>query len=103
MTEAKRIAENFESFAIDHGPLGWPAIKQKELTEAATELRRLSALLDQHRHEVHHAYQRGSSDGYARGLADGRMNPQALHAKMEAQRTYIPKRRSDWPVLESAT
>lgn len=100
LSEAKRIAQNFESFAIDHDPLGWPAIRQKELMEAAAELRRLSALVDQHSHDVHRAYLRGSGDGYARGLADGRLEPQALQAKLQAQRTYIPKRRSDWPVLE---
>ena len=100
LTEATRIAQNFELFATPHGPMELLVIRQHELAEAAAELRRLVALAGHHSHEVHRAYQRGSTDGYARGLADGRLDPQALHAKLLAQRTYIPKRRSDWPVLE---
>lgn len=100
LTEATRIAQNFESFATPHGPNDLLVIRQDEIAAAAAELRRLVALAGGHGHEVHHAYQRGSADGYARGLADGRLAPQALHAKLQAQSTYIPKRRSDWPVLE---
>ena len=38
-TEALRIAAEFESFAIDHAPNGWPAIQQRDLTNAAIMLR----------------------------------------------------------------
>ena len=37
--EALRIASDFESFGIDHKPDGWPAIQQRELTNAAIMLR----------------------------------------------------------------
>ena len=42
---AIQIADSFDSFAIDHTPDGWPAVQQKQLTEAAAELRRLEAQL----------------------------------------------------------
>jgi|GEM_PF-3232914 len=41
--DALLIAEEFESFAIDHKPDGWPAIRQKKISAAAAELRRLHA------------------------------------------------------------
>lgn len=37
--EALRIAAAFERFAADHAPNGWPAIQQRELTNAAITLR----------------------------------------------------------------
>lgn len=37
---AIQIADYFDSFAIDHKPEGWPAVQQKQLTEAASMLRR---------------------------------------------------------------
>ena len=37
---AIEIAASFESFAIDHAPDGWPAVQQKELSEAAAMLRK---------------------------------------------------------------
>lgn len=39
--EALRLADDFEIYAEDHEPDGWPAVKQKHLTAAAAELRRL--------------------------------------------------------------
>lgn len=43
--DAARIAERFEFFALDHTPDGWPAVQQRQLNEAAAELRRLLNLL----------------------------------------------------------
>lgn len=37
---AIQIADSFDSFAIDHTPDGWPAVQQKQLTEAALMLRK---------------------------------------------------------------
>lgn len=41
--EAIRLAEVFETYAVDHQPDGWPAIRQETLNSAAAELRRLHA------------------------------------------------------------
>lgn len=41
--EALRLAEVFETYAVDHQPEGWPAIRQETLNSAAAELRRLHA------------------------------------------------------------
>lgn len=41
--EAIRLAEVFETYAVDHQPDGWPAIQQEALNSAAAELRRLHA------------------------------------------------------------
>lgn len=41
--KALRLAELFETYAIDHKPDGWPAIQQRELNAASSELRRLHA------------------------------------------------------------
>lgn len=43
------------------------------------------------------AYKRGQRDGYALGLRDGRLDPNALKAKHESMKTWVPKRRSDRP------
>ena len=37
---AIQIADSFDSFAIDNTPDGWPAVQQKQLTEAALMLRK---------------------------------------------------------------
>ena len=37
---ANEIAKTFEDCAIDHEPEGWPAVQQKELSEAAAMLRK---------------------------------------------------------------
>jgi hypothetical protein len=37
---AQEIAKTFEDCAIDHEPDGWPAVQQKELSEAAAMLRK---------------------------------------------------------------
>lgn len=41
--EALSLAEVFETYAVDHQPDGWPAIRQETLNSAAEELRRLHA------------------------------------------------------------
>lgn len=41
--ESIRLAEVFETYAVDHQPDGWPAIRQETLNSAAAELRRLHA------------------------------------------------------------
>jgi hypothetical protein len=38
--KANEIAKTFEDCAIDHEPEGWPAVQQKELSEAAAMLRK---------------------------------------------------------------
>jgi hypothetical protein len=43
------------------------------------------------------AYNRGKRDGYAIGLRDGQLTPEALKAKHESMKTWVPKRRSDRP------
>ena len=43
------------------------------------------------------AYKRGQRDGYAQGLRDGQLTPEALKAKHESMKTWVPKRRSDKP------
>lgn len=37
------------------------------------------------------AYKRGQRDGYALGLRDGRLDPDALKRKHESMKTWIPK------------
>lgn len=37
---AIQIADSFDLFAVDHTPDGWPAVQQKQLTEAALMLRK---------------------------------------------------------------
>lgn len=37
---AIQIADSFDLYAIDHTPGGWPAVHQKQLTEAALMLRK---------------------------------------------------------------
>lgn len=44
--EALRIASVFERFALDHAPSGWPAIQQRELTNAAITLRAQHAMIE---------------------------------------------------------
>lgn len=44
--EALRIAAEFERFSADHAPSGWPAIQQRELTNAAITLRAQHAALE---------------------------------------------------------
>ena len=41
------------------------------------------------------AYKRGQRDGYALGLRDGRLDPDALKRKHDSMKTWIPKRRTD--------
>ena len=44
--EALRIAAEFESFAIDHAPNEWPAIQQRDLTNASITLRAQHAAIE---------------------------------------------------------
>lgn len=37
---ALQIADSFDLYAADHTPDGWPAVQQKQLTEAALMLRK---------------------------------------------------------------
>ena len=54
-TKAEEVAILFETLAIDHDPEGWPAVQQRHLSDAAAEIRRLSAVeaeRDNLRHEL---------------------------------------------------
>ena len=53
--EALRLAALFELYAIDYEPDGWPAIRQRELTAAAAELRRLHARVQELERAAAHA------------------------------------------------
>lgn len=41
--DALRCASLFIGYAVDHAPDGWPAIRQRQLTEAGEHIRRLVA------------------------------------------------------------
>lgn len=41
------------------------------------------------------AYKRGQRDGYALGFRDGQLTPEALKAKHDSMKTWVPKRRTD--------
>lgn len=51
---AIQIADSFDSFAIDHTPDGWPAVQQKQLTEAALMLRKQHEAIVQLREALEH-------------------------------------------------